>query len=121
MEVVYGPSSMGTTVTKADLAINAAKGSTGQQTETTAELTCFNIPHRNQLPTWWQVDDTGPFYSGRGSCSSGLELTHILTTSLQSTLIFGGLQVFDLLNRILHNQGGWQWAYVDGIPQFCHS
>ena len=73
-------------------------------------LNCFNIPHRNQLTTWWQVDDTGPFYSGRGSCSSGLELTHILTISLQSALIFGGLQVFDLLNRILHNnpsdQGG---------------
>ena len=84
MEVVYGPSSMGTTVTKADLAINAAKGSTGQQTETNAELTCFNIPHRNQLPTWWQVDDTGPFYSGRGSCSSGLELTHILGLDLLS-------------------------------------
>ena len=66
MEVAYGPSSMGPILTKADLAINAAKGSTGQQTETNAELTCVNIPHRNQLPTWWQVDDIGPFLLWKG-------------------------------------------------------
>jgi len=74
MEVAYGPSSMGPILTKADLAINAAKGSTGQQTETNAVST--SLIETNYL-LGGKLMTLDLFYSGRGSCSSGLELTHI--------------------------------------------
>lgn len=64
----------------------------------------------NQQPTWWQFDDTGPFYSGRGSCI-GLELTCIPNCEVSVSIDIWGLQVFDPLNRIPRNTASGQEIY----------
>lgn len=65
----------------------------------------------NQLLTWWQFDDIGPFYSGRGSCI-GLELTCIPNCEVSASIDIWGLEVFDPLNRISRNTASDQEIHL---------